>query len=103
MADRQRTTFDWIVTGLGIFFIGLSILLLGHDAQLTFEAAKPDYKPLGLYWYELHRGSYNGFQVLLERYIWPPLWDPVVLNIIQWPAWVLSGPVGIALLLWGRR
>jgi len=103
MSERKTTTFDWIVIGLGLAFIAIAILTLGHDAQLTFAAAEPDYRPIGLYWYELHRGSYNGFQVLLERYIWPPLWDPVVLSVIQWPVWALSGPIGILLFVFGRR
>jgi hypothetical protein len=103
MADRQRTIFDWVVTGLGIAFIALSILALGHDAQLTFKAAAPDFKPIGLYWYEISRGTYNGIQVLFERYLWPPLWNPVLLTIIQWPVWVITAPIGIGLLIWGRR
>jgi hypothetical protein len=103
MADRQRTTFDWVLTILGLAFIAVSILALGWDAQLSFAEAEPTFKPIGLYWYELHVGSYNGIQVLLERYIWPPLWDPVLLSIIQWPVWVLFLPIGILLFIFGRR
>lgn len=101
--DGQRTIFDWVKIGIAAFFIVIAILALGHDAQLTFAAAEPDYKPIGAYWYELHRGSYNGLQVLLERYVWPPLWDPVMLTIIQWPVWVVAGPIGILLFIFGRK
>lgn len=101
--ERKRTLFDWFVLGIGVAFFAISILTLGNDAHMTFEAAQIDYKPIGQYWYELSIGTYNGIQVLLERYVWPPLWDPVLLSIIQWPVWVLTLPIGIILFVWGRR
>jgi hypothetical protein len=103
MAQRKRTFFDWFLIGLAALFVGIAILTLAADANATFAAAEPRAKPLGLYWYELHRGSYNGLQVLLERYIWPPLWDPAMLSVIQLPVWVLTGPIGILLFVFGRR
>ncbi len=103
MVDHQRSILDWVVTILGVILIAIAILVLGADAQLSFEASEPRYKPLGEYWYELHRGSYNGIQVLLERYLWPPLWDPLLLGIIQWPVWALTGPIGILMFAYGRR
>lgn len=100
---RERTIYDWVLTVLGILLIAIAILALGFDAQLSAEDAEPQFKALGQWWYELDRGSYNGIQVLLERHIWPPLWDPVLLTAVQWPVWVVVAPVGILLFIFGRR
>ena len=74
---------------------------LGADAQTSFEHAEPRFIPIGEYWYNWARGSYNGIQVFLERYVWPPLWDPGLLTVVQWPVWVVSGPLGIILFVLG--
>lgn len=103
----QRSAFQWIITILGATFIVIAILALGFDAQLSSAAMELDSKPIGEWWYELHRGSYGGVQVFLERYVWPAsvgiwLWETVVLNVIQWPVWVLFAPLGILLFVFGR-
>ena len=108
MTPRSRTTFDWVITIIGVAFIAIAILSLGYDAQLSAAEMEPQFKSIGLWWYELHRGTYNGFQVLLERYVWPAwlgiwVWENVVLNVVQWPVWVLAAPIGILLFVFGRR
>ncbi|MBN4046491.1 hypothetical protein JYU02_00665 [bacterium AH-315-P15] len=100
---RERTIFDWVLTILGLALIALAILALGFDAQLSAKESEPLFKALGQWWYELDRGSYNGIQVLFERHIWAPLWDPVLLTIVQMPVWVVAAPMGIILFVFGRR
>lgn len=103
----RRSVFQWVLTVLGLVFIGLAIITLGHDAQMTAAAGSPDFKPIGEWWYQLHRGSYGGVQVFLERYVWPAwlgiwIWETVILNVVQWPAWLPTMPLGILLFIFGR-
>ncbi len=98
----QRTTFQWIQTVFGLALIAIAILALGYDAQLSSAEMEPQFKPIGQWWFELHRGSYGGVQVFLERYLWPPLWSHGLLPVIQWPVWVVAGPVGIIAFVFGR-
>lgn len=41
----------------------------------------------------------NNIQVGLERYVHPFLWDPVVLNIVLAPTWLVAGVPGLLLVL----
>ncbi len=43
-------------------------------------------RPLGELWFKLHVGSLNLVQAVVERYIWPPLWDPGISSLLQLPA-----------------
>ncbi len=42
--------------------------------------------PLGELWFRLNPGSLNLIQAVVERYIWPPLWDPAIASVLQLPA-----------------
>ena len=41
-------------------------------------------------------------QVGLERHIWPPLWDPVLITVLRAPAWPFFAVLGL-LLAWACR
>ena len=58
-------------------------------------------KVLGGLWFALHPGSLNLIQAVIERYIWEPLWDPVLLAVLEWPAALVFGLLGTLLLLLG--
>ena len=62
--------------------------------------------PSGEFWFTLHVGSLNLAQAVIQRYIHPALWDPVIDGLLQWPAWSLLGAPGVVLafgLPAGRR
>ena len=58
----------------------------------------------GQLWFDIHKDSLQLVQPAIERYILPALWDPVILTVLQWPAWAVLGAPGLVLALWvGRR
>lgn len=62
--------------------------------------------PVGQLWYDTDRGSLNLVQVVLERHLWPPLWQDVVFPVLQQPAPLVAGiavAAGLVLLLLARR
>ncbi len=58
---------------------------------------------LGQLWYELNRSSLNLVQAVVQRYIHPFLWDPIILSILlSWAFGVLMF-LGVLLLVGFRR
>lgn len=88
------------------------LLLLGAlaagAAQFQMWAASGRFVPLplGQAWFNIDPPSLNLVQAVIERHIWPPLWDPVLLTVLRWPAWAVLGLPALILLIvpiGGRR
>ncbi len=84
---------------LGWFFMlaALAVALweiLGRDPDKGFQ-----FRPAGELWYRIDVGSLNLVQAVIERYVWPPLWDPVLTSLLQLPATVVPAVPGLALLV----
>ena len=63
-------------------------------------------RPLGELWFKLDPGSLNLIQAVVERYIWPPLWDPAIASVLRLPAalvFAVPAAVLLALCLLRRR
>ncbi len=62
-------------------------------AAWEFIAREPEkgfeLRPAGQMWYLIDKDSLGLFQVVVERYIWPPLWDPVIFSLLQLPSIVI--------------
>jgi hypothetical protein len=58
---------------------------------------------LGQLWYQLNRSSLNLVQAVVQRYIHPFLWDPIILSILLCWAFVVLMVLGALLLVVFRR
>ena len=58
---------------------------------------------LGEIWYKLSPGPLNLAQALIQRYIHPKLWDPVIQTVLLWWAAPMFLIPGIALAVLCRR
>ena len=59
---------------------------------------------LGKLWYDLNRSSLNLVQAVVQRYIHPFLWDPIVVSILlSWAFAVLMILGALFLLVFRRR
>ncbi len=91
------------------WFLGLAALAVaGWELLAPNAAVGYDLRPAGELWYRLAPGSLNLLQAIVERYIWPPLWDPAIVGILQFPAlmvFAVPGLVfaGVCVLLRRRR
>lgn len=81
---------------LGLVLLVAALVVLGAD--LAGEGDGRGLMPLGALWYELHAASLNLSQAVIERYVWAPLWDPVLIAVLQWPAAPVFAALGAVLL-----
>ncbi len=81
----------------GLFFVLVALLVLAAAGQ----GGDSEIMPLGALWYSLNPASLNLVQAVIERYIWDPLWDPVLLAVLQWPAAPAFGLLGVLLMVLG--
>jgi hypothetical protein len=52
----------------------------------------------GELWFDLHRGSLNLSQAVIQRYLHPWLWEPAIVTVLRAPASALFGVPGLALI-----
>jgi hypothetical protein len=84
----------FIALGLGVFAYDVWVFLNSGAVRLT---------ALGQLWYWINPGSLNLVQAVVERYIHPFLWDPIIINVLLAPAAVLFLVIGVLLSLLFRR
>jgi len=58
---------------------------------------------LGQLWYQLNRSSLNLVQAVIQRYIHPFLWDPIILTILLSWAFAVLMILGVLLLVVFRK
>jgi heme/copper-type cytochrome/quinol oxidase subunit 2 len=58
---------------------------------------------LGQLWYQLNRSSLNLVQAVVQRYIHPFLWDPIIVSVLLSWAFVVLIIFGVLLLVVFRR
>jgi len=88
---------------LGWILVALALLALGGDGLRWLESGHLAFVALGEFWYRLDPGSLNLAQAIVQRYLWPPLWDPAAITLLTWPAVAVLGGLGFLLLVLFRR
>ncbi|HKM71997.1 MAG TPA: hypothetical protein VKF83_12255 [Stellaceae bacterium] len=58
---------------------------------------------LGQLWYQLNRSSLNLVQAVVQRYIHPFLWDPIIVSILLSWAFAVLMILGVLLLVLFRK
>jgi len=59
---------------------------------------------LGQLWYQLNRSSLNLVQAVIQRYIHPFLWDPIIVSVLlSWAFAVLMILGALLLVVFWRR
>lgn len=88
-----------VLGALGFLLVAAGAGALIMDIMLRAPGAPFRLRPLGEAWYRLDAPSLNLVQAVVERYIWPPLWDPVALSVLEQPAVLVFAVPGAILLL----
>ncbi|MGH7064918.1 MAG: hypothetical protein ACREET_12645 [Stellaceae bacterium] len=89
------------IIGWALFLAGLSVLL--RDVLVWLDAGTWAPLAIGEVWYDLDRSSLNLAQAVVQRYLYPFLWNPVIVGLLLcWAFPVLIG-LGAAILLVSYR
>lgn len=84
------------------FWLGAVLLACGVIAGLyelvTWLRGAHAATSLGSIWFQIHGNSLVGFQALVEKGIAPAAWPPIQ-ALLTWPAWLVLGAPGLALVL----
>jgi hypothetical protein len=88
--------------GWVVFLAGLAVL--ARDVFVWIDTKHWAPIALGQLWYDLNRSSLNLVQAVVQRYIHPYLWDPIIVTILLWWAFAALMVLGLLILaLSGRR
>jgi hypothetical protein len=85
----------FLLTGIG-FFLGF------YDLYASINSGQLKLIALGELWYHIHAPSLNTAQAVIQRYLVPVIWDPVIVYILLAPGWsvfFVSG-AGLSFLGW---
>ena len=88
---------------IGWLLAALALLALGAELVASLEAGSYRGLALGLLWYEVDVASLNLAQTVVQRHLWPLLWNPVLVTVLRWPAWISFALVAAGLVWLCRR
>ena len=90
---------------IGWILIFGAVLVLGYEAAgwIDSDAGIWRVRAAGKLWFDIHPGSLNATQAVIQRYVLPALWDPVIQTVLTWPAWAVLGVPGFLLAWLFRR
>lgn len=89
---------------IGLGLIGLAVAILGYDLVTGLSGGGTlGFASLGDLWGRLSAASLNLVQAIVQRYLFPALWDPVLVTFLLLPAWLVFGVPGLLLTLSGRK
>ena len=79
------------------------IAALGFDLWQYAQSTGQGFHPVaaGELWYRLSPGTLNLTQAVTQRYVLPELWDPVLLTVLLWPAFLVLAVPGLILFALG--
>lgn len=67
----------------------LALMAFGAEVLASLRADHYRFVSLGEVWFAADTGSLNGAQAFIQRYLFPAIWDPVIVSILRTPAWLL--------------
>jgi hypothetical protein len=93
----------FIARFLGLLIFAAAFIALIADGIRSIAADRMVLTPLEQTWMSTHDGSLNRSQEMVQSYLHPYLWDPVIQTMLHWPTFAVVGVLGILLMLAGAR
>lgn len=88
---------------LAVMSLALAVILAVVDATRSIAASETVLTPLGTSWFAVSPGSLNLAQAVVQRYLFPALWDPAIVAILTLPGFVVFLVLALLFYAIGRR
>lgn len=103
-SQPEQKSGMFIVRLIGYALLLAGLVALGAELLSSLEAGSWTPVPLGQRWVEFFGfSSLQSIQVGLERYVHPFLWNPILQNVFEAPAWLPLVALGLIIVLLARR
>ena len=79
---------------------GLGFLIV--DGARSIAAGELILTKFGQSWFDLDSASLNGAQALVQRYLHPYIWDPIIQTVLQWPTFAVALGLSLLFVVIGR-
>jgi hypothetical protein len=80
---------------LGWLLVLAALGAVAYEAREAANAGSWRMVTLGELWGKNHLPSLNFIQAIIQRYVAPWLWEPVIVTILLWPGWAVFGVPGV--------
>jgi hypothetical protein len=91
----------FVIRFLGLLIFAASFVALIADGIRSLAAGRIVLTPLGQSWFAINPDSMNAVEWMVERYLHPYVWNPLIQTVLSWPTFAVGSMVGILLMLAG--
>ena len=88
---------------LGLLTLALSVITMVLDLTRSIANSELTITPLGREWFDFSASSLNFSQAIVQRYLHPFLWDPIIIAVLKAPSWFVFAILAIIFLWLGSR
>jgi hypothetical protein len=88
---------------IGWIFLLAGLSVLVRDVLVWIDTKRWAPLALGQLWYDLNRSSLNLVQAVVQRYIHPFLWDPIIVSVLLCWAFAVLMLLGVLILALSAR
>jgi hypothetical protein len=88
---------------IGLLLLALGFIFLVYDGIRSISDGSILLTRTSEVWNVVHDRSLTAFQVLVERYAGPDIWQVVISPILEQPASAVSSILGVILIVIGRK
>jgi len=95
---------QWMAGRAGWSLAAAALVAFANDLISFAQTGTYRVIPAGQVWFDIHVASLNLMQAVVQRFLHPLLWDPVIATMLQWPAWSLLGaPAAVFIAIAANR
>jgi hypothetical protein len=88
---------------IGLLLLALAFIFVIYDGMKSIADKGLVFTRIGQFWIDIHTASLQLAQASVERNVGPEFWRVGVQPILDQPASVVFGLIGIAFILLGRK